>query len=145
MDIRHWGLHQNNNEYFIDGINLREIIEIYGTPIHIINEKILREDIIQINEIFSKIYPRFQLFYSYKTNWTPGILKIINDHDIGAEVISPFELWLARKIGVPSNKIIYNGIIKPQDGLEDAIKNPIRLINIDTLREIDDIDNLIKQ
>ncbi|MHA1830459.1 MAG: hypothetical protein ACTSWR_02885 [Candidatus Helarchaeota archaeon] len=145
MDIRHWGLHQNNNEYFIDGINLREIIEIYGTPIHIINEKILREDTIQINEIFSKIYPRFQLFYSYKTNWTPGILKIINDHDIGAEVISPFELWLARKIGVPSNKIIYNGIIKPQDGLEDAIKNPIRLINIDTLREIDDIDRISKK
>src|SRR5262245_11582756 len=33
------------------------------------------------------------IFYSYKTNPVPGVLRRIHERGIGAEVISAFELW----------------------------------------------------
>jgi len=139
MEISYWGFLKEDKDIIINKFNLLELVENYGTPLHIINKEILMEDIGNFQNTFLKYYPKFQLFYSYKTNWTPFILKIMNEMGIGAEVISPFELWLARKIGVNSRKIIYNGIIKPSEGLLDAIKDPIALINIDTLAEIPEI------
>ena len=35
------------------------------------------------------------IFYSYKTNPVPAVLHRLHDQGIGAEVISPYELWLA--------------------------------------------------
>ncbi len=145
MDIGYWGLSRKDKSIYINDVNIRDIIDEFGTPTHIINEGALKEDIKNVIEVFKKSYSNFQLFYSYKTNWTPAILKILLEQKVGAEVISPFELWLARAIGVPSNKIIYNGIIKPEDGLINAIKNPINIINIDTLREIEDIRHLAQK
>lgn len=145
MDVEHWGLWRKGASIYINNVNIRDIIAEVGTPTHIINEAVLNEDIRHVIEAFKTSYPNFQLFYSYKTNWTPAILKTLHKHDVGAEVISPFELWLARSMGVPSNKIIYNGIIKPEDGLINAINYPINLINIDTLREIEDVARLAQE
>ena len=35
------------------------------------------------------------IFYSYKTNPVPAVLRRLHERGIGAEVISPYELWLA--------------------------------------------------
>ena len=62
-------------------------------------------------------------------------------HDAGAlaEVISHFELWLAIELGVPAQRIIFNGPGKTRDAIEMAVHHGIGMINIDGLSEIDEI------
>jgi diaminopimelate decarboxylase len=59
--------------------------------------------------------------------------------NIGAEVISPYELWLAEQLSVPGNMILYNGVDKTDESLERAIQMGILSINIDNVEEIDRI------
>jgi len=46
----------------------------------------------------------------------------MHEAGIGAEVISPYELWLAEKLDVPGDMILYNGVDKSDASLESAIR-----------------------
>jgi diaminopimelate decarboxylase len=61
---------------------------------------------------------------------------MLHDAGIGAEVISPYELWLARRLGVAPSKIVYNGPGKSDDSLRDAVSLGIDLINCNHREEI---------
>lgn len=74
--------------------------------------------------------------YSYKTNCVPGILSLIHAQAIGAEVISPCELWLALRLGMPGDRIIFNGPHKTEQSLKMAVDNQVKLINLDSLSDI---------
>jgi len=82
--------------------------------------------------------------YSYKTNPLPSVLRALHDMGAWAEVISHFELWLALKLGVPPERIIYNGPAKSDQGLRVAIERGVRLISIDNLDEIDRIAGIAR-
>jgi diaminopimelate decarboxylase len=69
------------------------------------------------------------VFYSYKTNPIPAVLQRLHQHGVGAEVISPYELWLALRLGVPPERIIYNGPATSEAVLREAIERGIALIN----------------
>ena len=69
------------------------------------------------------------IFYSYKTNPVPAVLRRLHDRGIGAEVISPFELWLAIELGLPGDRIIYNGPAKSADSIRQAIDHDVHLVN----------------
>ena len=64
---------------------------------------------------------------------------------LGAEVISPYELWLALKLEVPPSRIIYNGVHKDAASLEMAVKQDIRLINIDSFQEIERLADIARR
>jgi diaminopimelate decarboxylase len=77
-----------------------------------------------------------EVFYSYKTNPVPGVLRFLHDRGVGAEVISPYELWLALRLGVPPGRIVYNGPAKSDASLRAAVEHGILLVNINHREEI---------
>ena len=64
---------------------------------------------------------------------------------IGAEVISPFELWLAERLGLPGERILYNGVDKSEESIERAVRLNVLSINIDHIQEIDRIHKVAKE
>ena len=58
----------------------------------------------------------------YKTNYTPQLCRIVNDEGGYAEIASEMEYYAARKIGVPINKIVYNGPSKSKKSLSKLLK-----------------------
>ncbi|MFX0135824.1 MAG: diaminopimelate decarboxylase family protein [Candidatus Hodarchaeota archaeon] len=141
-DISFWGFQKDGNSFKIGSFKIHELADQYGSPLHILDESHLLRTCRTFRDTFQAAYPKTEIFYSYKTNSVPGILQLIHSIEIGAEVISPFELWLALKLNVPTKKIIYNGIIKPKEGLILAIENNIQSINIDSLTEIQEIEKI---
>lgn len=81
-------------------------------PFYFLNIDKLNDNYSKLNDAFSRRYNHFKIAYSYKTNYTPEICKAINQNGGMAEVVSDMELYLAMKIGVPFDKIIYNGPYK---------------------------------
>jgi diaminopimelate decarboxylase len=49
---------------------------------------------------------------------------------------SYFPVWLADKLGVPGQKIIYNGVSKTKESLRSAIEKNILSINADSIEEL---------
>lgn len=141
-----WGLNINeNSEIVLSGTTMSSLIKQYGSPLLVVNKDKLLYDAHSIHEAIQIAGSGSMVLYSYKTNCVPGILQVIHTAGIGAEVISPYELWLAERLNVPANMIIYNGVNKDDDSIKRAIKMGIFSINIDSLQEIDKIVSIAEK
>jgi len=99
------------------------------------NKTKLVENFTYIKQTFSSKYDNFSLSYSFKTNCEEKILKSILELEGFAEVVSPFEYEIAKKIGFSIDKIIYNGVIKNEKTfLECSLLNG--KVNLDNKEEL---------
>ena len=93
----------------------------YGDAYYLLDSKQFVNNFIELRDTFCKIYPNFNIAYSYKTNYTPKFCKIVNELGGYAEVVSEMELELALRIGVEPKRIIWNGPIKNPQKLEEFL------------------------
>lgn len=137
LDLAHWGCTINpKGNMELDGCDLVAMAKSYGTPTHVVSKGGLIDNCAQAKAAFTHALPGAELFYSYKTNCVPGVLKLIHEEGLGAEVISPYELWIAIKLGLPGRRIIFNGPHKTEESLELAVSHDLRLINADSLTDL---------
>lgn len=135
-----WSLSRNSSGSIAIGATpVAGLTKRYGSPLLVVNQERLVQDASSIQNAVTRIGRGSKVLYSYKTNCIPGILKQIHTTGIGAEVISPYELWLAEKLNVPGEEIVFNGVNKTEESLVKAIKLDILAINIDSLLEIERI------
>jgi len=141
-----WGMKAGSRgDLVVGGCLSRDLADRYGTPLHVVDEALLRESYRRFKKAFEDQGISCEVYYSFKTNPVPGILKILNDEGCGAEVISHFELWLALESGVDPGAIIYNGPGKSPEGLRLAIRSGIRRININSFAELDLMESLARE
>lgn len=146
--LRHGRLHESywslttddRGHLCADGLSLVEVAKRFGTPLHVVNEAVLEKDYRQFLTPFRSRYQQVHLATSYKTNPLPAVLQALHGYGTWAEVISDYELWLALRLGVEPERIIFNGPGKTRAGLETAVERSIRLINVDGLEEIKELE-----
>lgn len=119
----------------IDGIKVEDIIEKYGTPLFVLSENTIRLTFRRAQRIFKTRYPKVQFAWSYKTNYLGAVCSIYHQEGSWAEVVSEFEYDKARLLGIPGNKIIFNGPHKPISALKKAIEENA-IIHIDHFDEL---------
>ena len=120
---------------------ITEITRQYGDAFYLLDSKQFKDNFDNLTGEFKKIYSNFNIAYSYKTNYTPALCKIINEKHGYAEVVSEMELEIAIRIGVNPSKIIWNGPIKNNNAVKDLLLSG-GTVNIDSIYELDFIDEL---
>ena len=135
---------KENDTIFFDSVNFNDIIKQYKTPVLILLEKRIRDNIKNFNSIFSSEFSNFQCFYSFKANFLSEICKIVFSEGIGAEIVGIPELKLALKLGFPSDKIIIGGPYISKELIELSIKNQVKEMIIYDINDLEKI-NLIAQ
>jgi diaminopimelate decarboxylase len=142
--IKGWCLDATNRgELLIGDCNSIELGNIYGTPLHIVNEACLTATAESFLRTIRSKYPgKVSVHYAFKCNPVPGIIKIIKDTGIKAEVMSEYEIMLALKLGYSGNDIIVNGPCKTDRLINVCLDNNIRFINIDSLFELEKIERI---
>ena len=88
---------------------INNIYEIDNQPCYLVNSEKLALPYQKLDMTFKNIYLKFQIAYSYKTNYIPRICQIIYKLGGYSEIVSPFELEIASRLNIPYKKIIYNG------------------------------------
>ena len=137
QDLSKWGLTRNENgAILVEGHSCDDLADRYGTPLHVVSKSKLLETVRRFVRGVKSVYERTDVLYAYKANCVPAILEVIHKQDVGAEVISGYELWLALKLGVSPSTIVFNGPLKTVDGLRVAIREEILAINIDSLDDM---------
>lgn len=115
----------------------------FGTPLYILDEKILEKKALYFMNTFRKQIPASEYFYALKSNDLPYLVKRLGSYGYYADVAGIFELQLALKLGF--KKIIFTGPGKSLEELNLAIKNNDKVIvNIDNTDELDRIVRLIR-
>lgn len=133
-----WGLIRNQHgEISIQGHSVTQLMAEFGSPLLVVHQEKLLADAASICDALNRLVPEAKVLYSYKTNCIPGILRELHAIGIGAEVISPYELWLAEQLGVPGDNVVYNGVDKNDESLRRAIAMGVMSINLDSADEIE--------
>ena len=134
---------QENGELIFGGCNTIQLANIYGTPVHIVNESSLKKTADSFLKTISLKYPgKVSVHYAFKCNPVPGVIEIIRNSGIKAEIMSEYELFLALKLGYSGQEIIVNGPYKTDRLITTCLENNIRFINVDSLIELKKIDSL---
>lgn len=113
---------------------LKRLSKEYGEAFYLLDSACFRQNFLELKQAFSSLYPKFNLAYSYKTNYTPKLCRIVNELGGYAEVVSEMEAELALKVGVLPEHIIWNGPIKSREALEQFLLLGVT-VNIDSQEE----------
>jgi diaminopimelate decarboxylase len=57
-----------------------------------------------------------------KCNSVAGVVRTIFEEGFGAEVMSDYEFWLARRLGMPADRVLLNGPNKSDALLRHAVR-----------------------
>ena len=128
----------------LDGVALEELLARWGSPLHVVDAERLTSNASRFLERPAGASRGCEVFYSYKTNPVPEVLRRVHAAGLGAEVVSPYELWLALRLGVDPARIVYNGPARTNDSLALAITRGVGLINVNTRSEIASLAELAR-
>lgn len=120
---------------------INKISKEYGEAFYLLDSVKFKKNYIELQKEFSKIYPKFNIAYSYKTNYIPKLCSIVESLGGYAEVVSDMELELALRIGVKPEKIIWNGPYKNLEKVQDFLLKG-GTVNLDSEYEITTIKKI---
>ncbi len=124
-----WGLERDSGGALSRGAHrLAELIATYGSPLHVADAGAIDRNA-EAAMAPLRAGHGADVFSSYKTNPVPVVLDRLHRQGIGAEAISPYELWLALELGVPGERIIFNGPGKSDESLRVATVAGAALVN----------------
>lgn len=118
----------------IDVTTIRELEKEYGLPLYVFDESAFIENYTHFTECFQSAYANYRVSYSYKTNYTPYVCKLIQQLGGFAEVVSGMEYHIAKEIGYQNDRIIFNGPDKGRDGVTAFLNGSI--VNVDHIDEL---------
>lgn len=138
LEPRRWDLEVTETGRLAhEGMPLSSLRERWGSPLHVVLASRLRRNAQEYLASGASGPVRADVFYSYKTNPVPGVLRLLHQAGVGAEVISEYELWLALQLGVPPQRIIYNGPAKSTASIWKAIQSDLLLLNVNHREEVE--------
>lgn len=106
------------------------------TPYFLISESRLKENILAFQNALAEIWPNSSLAYSVKTNSLPWLLKYLNKENVLAEVVSDEEYHLAKLCGFSDEDIVFNGPIKGEETLKNALEGNA-YVNVDSQKDLE--------
>lgn len=128
----------------IGGLDTVELVKEYGTPLYIFDEQTLRNNCKSFLEGFRKYHKNTDVIYACKAFVNGPLAKLLNEENLGLDIVSGGELAIANSVGFPPNKVYFHGNNKSNDELQEAIDFGIGRIVVDNLDELIRVDKLAK-
>ncbi|HPY64124.1 MAG TPA: alanine racemase [Bacillota bacterium] len=110
----------------------------FGNAFYLLESESFEQNYKDLTAAFKAYYPKFNIAYSYKTNYTPKLVQIVDRLGGYAEVVSDMELEIALRAGVSPSHIIWNGPVKNGKKVKELLLTG-GTVNIDSIYEIDNI------
>ncbi len=117
---------------------ISESLKEIKTPYYIYDSRVIEKKAEILRENFSDFA---ELFFAVKANTSISILKILKGQGIGAEVVSPGEIFVALKAGITPENILYDSLARKEEDIEYAIDKGIVFFNFESLDQAVLLDN----
>ncbi len=105
----------------------------YDTPLYVYDFDQLRRNFQSIKEAFKA--RKSLIAYAVKANSNLSVLKLLASLGSGADCVSIGEIKRALLAGIPPYKIIFSGVGKRDDEIQEALQKDILYINVESEAE----------
>ena len=132
-----------NGNLSIGGSDAVELAEEYGTPLYVMDEDLIRNNCRRFKESIDKYYDGAGMAcYASKAFSCRAIYKIINEEQLGIDVVSGGELYTAASVDFPMEKVCFHGNNKTDDELKLAVEKKVGRIIVDNIFELERLDRI---
>lgn len=131
----------NKKKPFVTKEQAEEIVKQYPTPIHLYDEKGIRENARRLYQAFSW-NKGFKEYFAVKATPTPRILQILKEEGCGTDCSSYTELMMSEACGFSGKEIMFSSNDTPAEDfiLADRLG---ATINLDDITHIPFLENAI--
>ena len=126
------------HELWIEECRVADLARRFGTPLHVISENQLRNNVRAIRDTFAKHWSIGPVLVlpSIKANYALALRRILTEEGTGCDTFGPSELHAALAGRVPPELISVNGSAKDAALIEAAVKAGAR-VTLDSAAELD--------
>lgn len=127
----------------IGGCDTVELAKEYGTPLYVLDENTIRETCRSYVNSFKKFYDGNGMpMYASKALSCKELCRIVNEENLGLDVVSGGEIYTALQAGFPMEKVHFHGNNKTTDELKFALESKVGKFVVDNLYELELLDKL---
>jgi len=138
----HCGFGYRDNEFHVEEVPVRRIVDAVGTPCYIYSFSALKHSFTLYNTAFSSMDPL--ICYSVKANSNLAILKTYASFGAGFDIVSLGELHRVLIAGGDPQKIVFSGVGKTLEEMKEAISSEILFFNVESTEELEALNTVAK-
>ena len=125
-----------------DGVSVDAMARAIGTPVYIYSGGAIRAAFAGLDGAFRE-YPH-TLHFALKANSTLAVLRLLRELGCSADANSGGEIEAARRAGFEPSQIVFTGVGKTRDELDQAVALGVKAINIESDGEAERIDQVAR-
>lgn len=128
----------------MDLTTYRDKFEQLETPFYYYDTQLFKQTLEEANRCAAEI-PSSMIHFAIKANANSTLLQYVKNAGMGADCVSGGEIQRCIDAGIPANKIMFAGVGKTDKEIRLGIENDILCFNVESLPEIDIINDLAKE
>lgn len=128
-------VHYQGQELFIEGMPLKQLAQVYGSPLYIYSRAALRaawqryQDATELGNVL--------VCFGMKANSNLAVLQEFVRLGAGFDLVSGGELARALKAGADASKIVFSGVGKQAWEIEAGLNAQIKCFNVESVPELE--------
>ena len=130
----------------IGGCDTIELAKQYGTPLYVLDENTIRNTCRSYVKSFKNYYDGNGMpLYASKALSCKEICRIINQENLGLDVVSGGEIYTALQADYPMEKVHFHGNNKTPDEIRFALDSKIGKFVVDNLYELNLLNDIASE
>ena len=126
----------------LGGCDVAKLAAEYGTPLYIYDEATIRQMAREYRQGFSDRLPSARILYAAKAYLSPTLARILAEEEVGIDVVSGGEIYVARAGGFPPDRMAFHGNNKSAEELTLALDAGVGRIIVDNAHELELLSRL---
>lgn len=136
---------QENEMLKIGGVSADKLAKNCGTPLYVYDEGALEEKLQTYQKYFRSGSFDTEVIYASKAFSCSAMLQLLKKYGFGLDVVSGGELFLAKKAGMPMDRVYFHGNNKTDEELSMALDYGCGTIIVDNKMECERLIELADQ
>lgn len=124
-------------------MDFHSLTQRYQTPLYVYDFDKLKENFLGFKDAFAG--RKSLICYALKANSNLSLLSFLASLGAGADCVSIGEVKKALLAGIPKYKIIFSGVGKRDDEIEEALREDILFLNLESFEEMKRVEKIAKE
>ena len=124
----------------VGGLDTVELAREFGTPVNVLDENYIRAQMQLYIKCAKQSFGEDALpLFASKSLCCAEIYRIAANEGMGIDCVSPGELYIARRVGFPAQRIYFHGNNKTDRDIADALDMGVGTFVVDNLEELESL------
>lgn len=123
-----------------EGVDLPALAEREGTPLYVYSTDVIRSRLKALQAALKGLDAG--ICYAVKANSNGAVLQLLGNMGAGADIVSGGELQRSLRAGIPADRIVFSGVGKSAEEIEQALVAGVARFNLESSVELDLLQSL---